>query len=144
MLSLNDELPDDLLWGSDNSGAGSNGLSNGSLDGLGSSSNISSSSISSQPQPGPGMMTQSTMNPSIRPPGPMGAPMNQMQAGSMAGPNQNTTLVNALAGKVPGQMANVRVPTPSSTPNNSISDGSMTSMGGPMNQQGELPVLKNI
>ena len=74
----------------------------------------------------------------------MGAPMNQMQAGSMAGPNQNTTLVNALAGKVPGQMANVRVPTPSSTPNNSISDGSMTSMGGPMNQQGELSMLKNI
>ena len=65
------------------------------------------------------------------------AMMNQM--GSMANPNQNMTLVNALAGKTPGQMSNVRGPTPSSTPNNSISDNSiMTSMGGPvpMNQQG--------
>ena len=138
LLSLNDELPDDLLWGGDSSGA-TNGLSNGSLDGLGVSSNASSSMSSQPQQPGPGMMTQSNMG-GIRQPGP-GMAMNQM--GSMANPNQNTTLVNALAGKVPGQMANVRLATPSSTPNNSISDGSMTSMGGPMNQQGNTELLSS-
>ena len=122
LSSLNDELPDELMnaWGSD-SGA-SNGLSNGSLDGLVPAPASNSIAVS---QPGPGL-AQSNM-PGMRPgPGPGGMPMNQM--GTMANPNQNMTLVNALSG--------VRGPTPSSTPNNSISDSSLNSMGGPMGQQG--------
>ena len=64
--------------------------------------------------------------------------MNQMnQMGTMANPSQNMTLVNALSGKAPGQLSNVRGPAPSSTQNNSINDSSMSSMGGPgMTQQG--------
>ena len=102
-------------------------VSNGSLHGpLGVTSFTSNSINGSQPCLGANMGMRPTM-------------MNQM--GSMANPNQNITLVNALAGKAPGQMCNMRGPTPSSTPTNSISDPSiMTSMGGPvpMNQQGSF------
>ena len=119
LLSLNDELPDDIMsWGSDSGAA--NGLSNGSLDGLVPASNSITVSQTGPVGggPGPGQMNQSNMGMRPGPGGPGG--MNQM--GSMANPgNQNMTLVNALAGKAP---------------NNSISDTSMTSMGGPM--QGRL------
>ena len=131
LLSLNDALPDDILsgpWGSDN--GSSNGLSNGSLDGMVGSSMAGGSTVSSSITTTG--MTPSSMGMGMRPGG-MG--MNQM--GSMANPNQNMTLVNALAGKAPGQLTNVRGPAPSSTPNNSISDSTMSSMGGPgMTQQG--------
>ena len=127
LLSLNDALPDDLMsdaWGSD-SGA-SNGLSNGSLDGLVPASHSITVSQTGPPGnggPGPGQMNQANMGMRPGPGGPGGMTMNQM--GTMANPgNQNMTLVNALAGKAP---------------NNSISDNSMTSMGGPMSgQQGRL------
>ena len=119
LLSLNDELPDDIMsWGSDNGAA--NGLSNGSLDGLVPASNSITVSQTGPVGggPGPGQMNQANMG--MRP-GP-GGPGGMGQMGSMANPgNQNMTLVNALAGKAP---------------NNSISDTSMTSMGGPM--QGRL------
>ena len=129
LLSLNDELPDDLLWGSDSGSGTPNGMSNGSLDGLVGSSSAGNSITS---QPGPGIV-QANMG--------MRQPMMNPQMGTMANPNQNMTLVNALAGKSP--MPNVRGPTPSSTPNNSISDNNMTSMGGPgpMNQQGNTKNL---
>ena len=93
-------------------------MSNGSLDGTGSSVNNSITTTG---------MTPSSMGMGMRPGG-MG--MNPM--GTMANPNnQNMTLVNALAGKAPGQLTNVRGPAPSSTPTNSISSDTMSSMGGP-------------
>ena len=107
-----------MSWGSDSGAA--NGLSNGSLDGLVPASNSITVSQTGPVGggPGPGQMNQPNMGMRPGPGGPGG--MNQM--GSMANPgNQNMTLVNALAGKAP---------------NNSISDTSMTSMGGPM--QGRL------
>ena len=123
LLSLNDELPDEILSGNWDNGS-SNGLSNGSLDGMvGSSMSTGSSVNNSITTTG---MTPSSMGMGMRPGG-MG--MNPM--GTMANPNQNMTLVNALSGKAPGQLTNVRGPAPSSTPNNSISSDTMSSMGGP-------------
>ena len=81
------------------------------------------------PQQQQQMGPQSNMgNMGMRQPGMGGPPVNM---GSMANPNQNMTLVNALAGKTPGQMNSIRGPgPPSSTATNSISDSNMTSMGG--------------
>ena len=126
LLSLNDELPDDLLsgpWGSDN--GTSNGLSNGSLDGMVGSSLAGGST-------GSNSITTTGMTPSSMGMRPGGMGMNQM--GTMANPNQSNLV---LSGKAPGQLTNVRGPAPSSTPNNSISDSPMSSMGGPgIAQQG--------
>ena len=68
--------------------------------------------------------------------------MGRGESGEIVGwgnPNQNMTLVNALSGKAPGQLNNLRGPgphTPTSTSTHSISEPPMSSMGGPMGQQG--------
>merc|ERR1719320_1493787 len=74
-----------------------------------------------------------------------GMGVNQM--GGMGNPNQNMTLVNALAGKAPGQLNNVRGPgphTPTSSSTHSISEPPMSSMGGPMSQSVSMAPMTSM
>ena len=80
MSSLNDELPDDLLWDSGNSNGG---LSNGSsMDSMGGQQSVGAAG----PMMGPGMMRN--------PPGGMGG--GPMGGSGVMGGQQNINLVNAL------------------------------------------------
>jgi len=144
LSSLNDDLPDDLLavGGWADNGSNSNGLSNGSIDGIvgGPLGQGNSQGAGQQNQ----NLGQSSMGMGMRQQGNMGG-VNQM--GGMGNPNQNMTLVNALSGKTPGQLNNIRGPgpnTPTSSSTHSISETPMSSMGGPMNQQVSMSSMTSM
>ena len=147
--SLNDALPDDLLstWGPDGGGGGSNGLTNGSLEGIGGNS------ATSQPGPTPQGMPQQNMG-MMRPQG--GMPMQGQPGQGMPmpsnGPN-GQVMVNRTVSQ-PGQMPNSHSISDSSMgPQGLVSMAPMTSMPsdmqgtvvssmGPQSQAGMVPGMR--